>query len=1137
MDALIDTGSCVTLMRADIFQDLCTRSRRSITLQQGPQLHSVAGTPLDVLGQTEWKFDDCKPCTLVIIRNCIKDCILGIDFLRAANAQLLIGKEQIILYGRKYVSRKSNDNNVGAVDTEHSDINEVLKRYDYLFSTDLNKLGHCEIEPCNIDTQGHVPIKQRPYRLPLTKRKIVEEQIKEMQDAGVIRPSSSPWASPVVLVPKKDGSTRFCIDYRKLNSISRSDAYSLPSIQEIFDSMHGTTIFSTMDLTSGYWQFPVDETSIPKTAFCSHMGNYEFVRMPFGLKNAPAIFQRTVNKVLSGLIGKICWVYIDDIVVFSKTPEEHALHLSIIFDRLTAANLKLKRKKCFFGLNQIDLLGYTLTGEGISPQQGKVDPIKKLPPPTDRTGIRSFLGMTGYYRQCIKDYAQISKPLQILTSVSTPFYWGPEQQQSFDLLKSALTSNTIMAYPNVNQPYKLYTDACNYAIGGILVQVDSEGIERPIHYLSHQLNSCQRKWATIEKEAYAIVYALQKLRPYLWGADFTIYTDHKPLKSLFLQEVKNTKIQRWAVLISEFGAPIKYREGKNNIRADMLSRIHHEVCVIDSFEDNLEIPMTTVSNASILLDADKIITHELITLQRHEFPDEFDLAKDMDEGYELGNDHILYSARQPYHTAEVFPRIMLPSPYHEQVCKRAHEECGHMALEKTMKRIQDIYVWPGMRKTVREYIAKCAICITRHGRPPSPPMSDMPLPTIPFDTIGLDLMGPLATSHNGNKYILAIVDHCSGWAEAIPLPDKRCATVENAIMEHLFPRHGWPRIIIQDNGLEFNNKDWLEDLRRHGTEVRKVTPYHPQTNGKVERFNRSIKEMINRLVNNRPSDWERQLNSALLAHRNVVSDVTGYSPFFLLYGRSSRLPLSAIAHGSRDQQLANRLYDHDRALQVAKNNTERSRKYNRERINKRARDGIIKVGDHVVLKAPPDKIKLTSSFDPQWTVISRWGPVLGLRHQVSGKNKTINISRVKLCDPNVAWDQVRPRPIRKTRPTRPARDLDQVEPPIINHPTSRITDNHVNLDASGSTDNHVNSDASESTNIQVNPDESTLEADEPMECQEGTDNEPVRQAPTGLRRSQRILKRRQLSIPTSSEIKKAKRATCLFIQRYFAASY
>ena len=396
VDALIDTGSCVTLMRADIFQDLCTRSRRSITLQQGPRLHSVAGTPLDVLGQTEWKFDGCKPCTLVIIRNCIKDCILGIDFLRAANAQLLIGKEQIILYGRKYVSRRSDDSNVGAVDTEHSEINAILTRYDHIFSTDLHKLGHCEIEPCNIDTQGHDPIKQRPYRLPLTKRKIVEEQIQEMRDAGVIRPSSSPWASPVVLVPKKDGSTRFCIDYRKLNSISRSDAYSLPSIQEIFDSMHGTTIFSTMDLTSGYWQFPVDETSIPKTAFCSHMGNYEFVRMPFGLKNAPAIFQRTVNKVLSGLTGKICWVYIDDIVVFSKTPEEHALHLSIIFDRLAAANLKLKRKKCFFGLKQIDLLGYTLTGDGISPQQSKVDPIQTLPPPTDRTGVRSFLGMTGY---------------------------------------------------------------------------------------------------------------------------------------------------------------------------------------------------------------------------------------------------------------------------------------------------------------------------------------------------------------------------------------------------------------------------------------------------------------------------------------------------------------------------------------------------------------------------------------------------------------------------------------------------------------------------------------------------------------------------------------------------------------------
>ena len=382
INCLVDTGSSVTLMQEDIYKQVCTDAKRPEWLSTATPLYSVSGGNLKVVGKTDFKFDNCKPQEILIVKDIIHKCILGIDFLSKAKAELLLYKNYVELYGKVYPYQRGHLNSIGAVDADmgSSHINQVLKENDDVFSTEKYKLGECLLEPCEIPTGNAAPIKQRPRRLPLEKRHL-EEQVREMMEAGVIRPSNSPWASPVVLVPKPDGSTRFCIDYRKTNSVTITDAYSLPSIQDIFDSMEGATIFSTMDLTSGYWQIPMHMNSISKTAFCTHMGNFEFIRMPFGLKNAPSVFQRTLNKVLSGLIGKICFVYIDDIVIFSRSEKEHAEHLKLVFQRLRDANFKLKRKKCHFAKEQVKLLGYNVSSKGISPQESKVSAIKNLPQP------------------------------------------------------------------------------------------------------------------------------------------------------------------------------------------------------------------------------------------------------------------------------------------------------------------------------------------------------------------------------------------------------------------------------------------------------------------------------------------------------------------------------------------------------------------------------------------------------------------------------------------------------------------------------------------------------------------------------------------------------------------------------------
>lgn len=533
------------------------------------------------MGQNRWMYGQVK-LTLdkignqgfVIIPNMENEGILGHNFLERFKVKVHYNNKIVELQNLKLPFCQAQSGSVPRI----AKVTKIIDRPEWLahevdgHNVFRPEIGHCSIvEPCKIVTEGP-PIKQKPYRQALTKRYTVETEIEKMLEAGVIQPSESPYASPITLVPKKDGSTQFCVDYRKLNQVTRKDTYPLPNIQDIFDTLGGSVYFLTLDLRSGYWQLDLAEDAIPKTAFVCHKGLYEFRRLPFGLANAPSQFQRVMNSILHKYIGKFCLVYIDDIVIFSRSQEEHVEHVCLILDAIVQAGLTLKGSKCHFGQEVVELLGYQISQHGIAPQETRMAAIKNVPESQSVKEVRSFLGMAGYYRQCIPEFAEVAAPLVNLTKKNELFRFGDDERIAFEKLKEALCSENVMAYPDVNKPYKLYTDASNYAIGGILAQ-ETDGVERPIQYISKQLTDGQNKWSAIEREAYAVIFALQKLRPYLWGAQFTVFTDHKPLLSLFKAEVKNTRVQRWAMLISEFGCSIEYRKGRNNIRADMLSRI------------------------------------------------------------------------------------------------------------------------------------------------------------------------------------------------------------------------------------------------------------------------------------------------------------------------------------------------------------------------------------------------------------------------------------------------------------------------------------------------------------------------------------------------------------------------------------
>ena len=545
--ALIDTGSNYTLISTSLYQ----RLPKLTPLTAAPRLLSVTGHDLHTTGSCVVKLASL-PVQAIVTDGLPTDVLIGMDLLRFclldfSNRVVSIGTDKFTmdLSPERYQFASA----VSLVPKAPSTVVQViLDQYRSIFSNKETSVQVASSLPAaKIETTCDTPIRQQGYRIPLAKRVKVEECVGEMLKDGVIRPSDSPWASPITLVPKKDGSTRFCVDYRKLNSVTRRDAHPLPHIQDVFDSLKGAKVFSTLDLKTGYWQIPMSESAISKTAFTCHLGLFEFTRMPFGLTNAPAIFQRAMNKALTGLIGKCCMVYIDDIVVFSRNTQEHARHLQQVFERLKQAGLQLKPSKCHFEVPEIELLGFVVSTDGIRPQNAKVVAIADLAPPTDVKAVRSFLGMVGYYRQSVERFATLSLPLTDLTKSKQPFIWGEEQQQAFDALKQALITAPILAHPDTSKPYTLYTDASNKAIGAILVQKDNEGVERVIAYLSHKLSGAQLRWPTIEKEAFGVVYALKKFHPYLWGAIFEIHTDHKPLKSLFTAEIRNTKLQRWAI--------------------------------------------------------------------------------------------------------------------------------------------------------------------------------------------------------------------------------------------------------------------------------------------------------------------------------------------------------------------------------------------------------------------------------------------------------------------------------------------------------------------------------------------------------------------------------------------------------------
>jgi hypothetical protein len=454
---------------------------------------------------------------------------------------------------------------------------QLIRRYANVFAKTSQDIGNVRLMKVGIDVQGHPPMRVKPYRVSPTERGLIKEEVEKMLQAGVIEPSTSAWASPVVLVPKPDGSVRFAIDFRKLNEVTRKETYPMPNIQDYLDVLRGNEYFTIADGQQAYFGLPMDEDSKPFTAFICHLGQYQFLKMPFGLCNAPAIYQRLMSSVLHGMLWEECLVYLDDICLMSATVEQHLERLERLFKRLTAAGILLKPSKCHLLQRSIKLLGHVIDRDGTRPIGAKVQAIHRFPINT-RGDLHTFLGMTGYYATYCKDYAKISIPLRKILHGKGPFTMTREHEIAILQLKDMLLSEPVLAHPDWDLPFEIHCDASNYAIGVVLCQI-IDGQERVIGYYSRLLRDAEKRYDTTQKECLAVVWAVKKLRPYLYGRSFIVKTDHASLKWLLNLKDHNGRLMRWALLLQDYTYVIVHRSGKANANADALSRLIRTSCL------------------------------------------------------------------------------------------------------------------------------------------------------------------------------------------------------------------------------------------------------------------------------------------------------------------------------------------------------------------------------------------------------------------------------------------------------------------------------------------------------------------------------------------------------------------------------
>lgn len=813
-------------------------------------------------------------------------------------------------------------NKKGLADAEQQAVKELLSKHLSVFSTGETDLGRTPLARHAIDTGDAKPIKLHPRRVPLHLQGECAEQIKQMQTNGIIQPSCSPWAAPVVLVRKRDGGLRFCVDYRRLNEVTRKDAYPLPRIDDALDSLHRACWFSTLDLASGYWQLEIDPDDRPKTAFITRQGLFEFNVLSFGLCNAPSTFQRLMDVVLADLQWTTCLVYLDDIIVFGRTFSEHLSRLDEVLLKLSQANLKVKPSKCNLFSEQVQYLGHIISAQGVRADPAKVQAVKDWPVPKTQTEVRSFVGLASYYRRFIKGFAELARPLHQLTEKGRRFKWSEACQVAFEHLKAKLISAPVLAYPDPSQPFILDTDASDTGIGAVLSQV-VDGVEQVIAYASRALTKQERKYATTKKELLSMVTFTKYFKHYLLGKEFILRTDHNSLRWLHNFQGLEGQLARWVEQLASFQYKIVHRPGKLHANADALSRLPafsgrglglaegktkllvppaqgQTVCVVQEGGGGAKITKSCVEDALVKAQGEDPELQLLIGFKKKglDLPGDANLQKYAPVWSQMCmKDSRLVRIPPANSDAASQIQVILPRALVSQVLSQLHNtpSGGHLGVQKLQGKIKDRFYWPGWFNDVKQWCKQCADCASRkaQGSPPCAPLQIV-LASRPYERVALDILGPLPETAGGNKYILVIGDYFSKWTEAFCLANQEACTIAKVLVEEWVCRFGAPRTVHSDQGRSFESNVFQELCRLLNIHKTRTSPYHPQSDGLIERFNRTLLAMLSLFVEANQSNWDALLPYVMMAYRSSVHASTGFSPYKVLFGREMVLPVDIM---------------------------------------------------------------------------------------------------------------------------------------------------------------------------------------------------------------------------------------------------